>query len=39
VTIARIEGAIHDVFLSRDEPRGQAYDALDRWVKGYVVPD
>ena len=39
VTIARIGGAIHDVFLSRDEPRKRAYDALDRWVTGYAVPD
>lgn len=39
VTIARIEGAIHDVFLSRPGPRKMAYDALDRWVHGYVVPD
>jgi alpha-beta hydrolase superfamily lysophospholipase len=39
VTISRIPGAIHDVFLSRDEPRERAYDALDRWVTGYAVPD
>ncbi|GAA5089125.1 alpha/beta hydrolase [Microbacterium yannicii] len=39
VTISRIRGAIHDVFLSRDRARTAAYDALDRWVSGYVVPD
>jgi alpha-beta hydrolase superfamily lysophospholipase len=39
VTISRIRGAIHDVFLSRDEPRERAYDALDRWVTSYAVPD
>jgi len=39
VTIGRIEGAIHDVFLSRPKARSAAYDALDRWVHGYVVPD
>ena len=25
-------GARHDVFLSNDEPRDDAYDALDRWL-------
>ncbi len=38
VTIARVEGAIHDVFLSRPQPRAAAYDALERWIQGYVVP-
>ncbi|MDW4571776.1 alpha/beta hydrolase [Microbacterium sp. M3] len=37
VTIARIDGAIHDVFLSRAQPRAEAYDELDRWVDGYVA--
>lgn len=32
VTIARIDGAIHDVLLSRPEPRAQAYLALRRWL-------
>jgi alpha-beta hydrolase superfamily lysophospholipase len=32
VTIARIDGAIHDVFLSRQEPREKAYAELERWV-------
>ncbi|MCP2636266.1 alpha/beta hydrolase [Microbacterium sp. HD4P20] len=36
VTVARIDGAIHDVFLSRAEPRAAAYQALDRWIAGYV---
>lgn len=39
VTIARIEGAIHDVFLSRPGPRSAAYQALDRWLRGYVASD
>ncbi|MFB7892632.1 alpha/beta hydrolase [Microbacterium sp. NPDC056044] len=39
VTIARVDGAIHDVFLSRPAPRAIAYDALDRWTRAYVVPD
>ena len=33
VTIARIDGAIHDVFLSRPQPRAQAYRSLDRWMR------
>ncbi len=34
VTIARIPGAIHDVFLSAPAPRDQAYAVLDRWTTG-----
>ena len=34
VTIARIPGAIHDVFLSAPGPRAKAYDGLDRWLTG-----
>jgi alpha-beta hydrolase superfamily lysophospholipase len=37
VTVARIDGAIHDVFLSRPAPRAAAYQALDRWLAGYVA--
>lgn len=32
VTIARIDGAIHDVFLSAVAPRADAYAALSRWL-------
>ncbi|MBU4465301.1 MAG: alpha/beta hydrolase [Actinobacteria bacterium] len=32
VTIARIDGAIHDVFLSREEPRARAFAVLEGWV-------
>jgi len=32
VTIARIDGAIHDVFLSREEPRTAAYTELEHWA-------
>lgn len=32
VTIARIDGAIHDVFLSREEPRATAFAVLETWV-------
>ncbi|MDY0908769.1 alpha/beta hydrolase [Microbacterium sp. CFBP9034] len=38
VTIARIDGAIHDVFLSRPEPRAAAYAAVDEWMTGCLVP-
>ncbi|MHC2999722.1 alpha/beta hydrolase [Microbacterium sp. HJ5] len=33
VTIARIDGAIHDVFLSAPEPRAHAYRETGRWVR------
>ena len=36
VTIERIDGAIHDVFLSRHEAREEAYARLGRWVRGFV---
>ncbi|WP_322411446.1 alpha/beta hydrolase [Microbacterium invictum] len=32
VTIERIEGALHDVFLSRREARAEAYARLERWT-------
>ncbi|MBD3940314.1 alpha/beta hydrolase [Microbacterium sp. NEAU-LLC] len=37
VTIARIDGAIHDVFLSRPKPRADAFAALRRWSDGYIA--
>ena len=33
VTIARIDGALHDVFLSRHEAREQAYRVLAGWAE------
>ena len=36
LTIERLEGALHDVFLSRDTVRAEAYDRLDRWVTGWA---
>ena len=36
VTIASIEGALHDVILSRREVRERAYDEIDRWMTAYV---
>ncbi|MFC7431792.1 MULTISPECIES: alpha/beta hydrolase [unclassified Agrococcus] len=37
VTIERIEGALHDVFISRREARADAYARLERWVDGMVA--
>jgi alpha-beta hydrolase superfamily lysophospholipase len=36
VTYVGIEGARHDVFLSRAEPRAAAFDELGRWLTAYV---
>ena len=38
VTVGRIDGAIHDVFLSRAEPRARAYGVLERWIIGCLDP-
>ena len=38
VTVGRIDGAIHDVFLSRPKPRAAAYAVLERWMTGCLVP-
>lgn len=35
VTVERIDGALHDVFLSRHAAREDAYRRLDRWVTGW----
>ena len=35
VTVERIDGALHDVFLSRREARNEAYARLERWVRGW----
>lgn len=37
VTVERIDGALHDVFLSRREAREDAYARLDRWARGCLV--
>jgi len=34
VTVERIPGALHDIFLSRAEARDIAYERMDRWVMG-----
>ncbi|MDQ6935105.1 MAG: alpha/beta hydrolase [Actinomycetota bacterium] len=36
VTLARIEGAIHDVTLSAEEPRRRVFDEIGRWLSAYV---
>jgi alpha-beta hydrolase superfamily lysophospholipase len=35
VTIERIDGAVHDVFLSSPEPRKEAFDRMERWLRGW----
>lgn len=37
MTIERIDGGIHDLFLSRPTPRAEAYARLDRWLSRGVV--
>jgi alpha-beta hydrolase superfamily lysophospholipase len=39
VAVERIDGALHDVFLSRAEVRADAYRRLARWVHGYAAAD
>ena len=34
MTVARVEGALHDVFLSSAEPRAAAYREVERWLRG-----
>jgi alpha-beta hydrolase superfamily lysophospholipase len=36
VTYVGVEGARHDVFLSREEPRTRAFAELARWLTAYV---
>ncbi|HRI97913.1 MAG TPA: alpha/beta hydrolase [Nocardioides sp.] len=38
VTYLAIEGARHDVVLSREEPRARAYDAISTWMAAWVDP-
>jgi alpha-beta hydrolase superfamily lysophospholipase len=38
VTVERIDGALHDVFLSPPKVRADAYDRLSRWLRGYSEP-
>jgi alpha-beta hydrolase superfamily lysophospholipase len=36
VTVARIDGALHDVTLSAPPARAAAYAAITRWLRGYA---
>lgn len=36
VAVARIDGAMHDVFLSREPARAAAYSAITNWLRGYA---
>jgi alpha-beta hydrolase superfamily lysophospholipase len=38
VTYIAVEGARHDVVLSREEPRERAYDAISTWMTAWVDP-
>lgn len=37
VTVDRIDGALHDVFLSAPKPRADAYNRLDTWMRGWAA--
>jgi alpha-beta hydrolase superfamily lysophospholipase len=37
VTVERVEGALHDVFLSRKQSRDEAYARMARWVTGWTA--
>jgi len=38
VTYVAVEGARHDVVLSREEPRERVYDAIGTWLSAWVDP-
>ncbi len=39
VTLERIDGALHDVFLSAPRVRADAYARMARWIRAYVLDD
>lgn len=39
VTYAAVPGAVHDVVLSRPEPRTRAYEEIRLWLDAYVLRD
>ena len=39
LTIERIDGALHDVFLSHEDARRLAYARLERWLLGWVAAE
>jgi hypothetical protein len=36
VAVARIDCALHDIFLSEPAVRAEAYTQLTHWLRGYV---
>ncbi|XAS69317.1 alpha/beta hydrolase [Micrococcaceae bacterium Sec5.7] len=36
VTLERVDGGLHDVFLSPPKVRADAYERLSRWIRGYA---
>lgn len=36
VSVVRLEGAVHDVFLSHESVRDEAYLQVRRWLRGYL---
>lgn len=38
VTAVKVEGALHDVTMSRAEVRARAFDEISRWHDAYVAP-
>lgn len=36
VTVARLDGALHDVFLSDPDVRSVAYGQIESWLRGYL---
>ena len=36
VTLVRVDGAIHDVTMSRAPVRAKVFDEMDRWLGAYV---
>ena len=39
VTVERIDGALHDIFLSAHDARSEAYRRLDRWARAMLARD
>jgi len=39
VTLERVDGGLHDVFLSAPNVRADAYARLSRWIRGYMESD
>lgn len=39
VTIVRVDGALHDIFLSATRPRQEAYRRMESWMRGFLAVD